>query len=149
MADRVCVMSNGRAEQVATPSVLYAQPSTAFVAEFVGVSSRLNVARSTRGVNLFGSDAPVRGDVHAIPHGDLDALVRPEDVSATVAGDGLGIVTHRSFLGGTTRLDVGYAGATIKVDVRSSEADAFELGTRVTLGLNARDVLVTGRRPAS
>jgi len=36
MADRVCVMSRGRAEQIATPAELYSKPSTEFVAQFVG-----------------------------------------------------------------------------------------------------------------
>ena len=43
MADRVCVMSNGRIEQTATPAELYARPATAFVAQFVGTSSRVPV----------------------------------------------------------------------------------------------------------
>jgi putative spermidine/putrescine transport system ATP-binding protein len=148
MADRVCVMSNGRAEQIATPSVLYAQPGTAFVAEFVGVSSRVNVERVGAGIALFGQFAKIRGDAASVAQGALDALLRPEDVTATVSPQGLGVVNHRSFLGATTRLEVGIAGASVKVDVRSSDAELFELGTRVDLSLGARDVLVTERRPA-
>ena len=36
LADRVGVMKDGRLEQVAAPGDLYAEPATAFVAEFVG-----------------------------------------------------------------------------------------------------------------
>jgi putrescine transport system ATP-binding protein len=36
MADRIAVMDHGRVVQVATPSDLYEQPKTRFVAEFVG-----------------------------------------------------------------------------------------------------------------
>ncbi len=147
MADRVCVMSHGRAEQVATPSALYAQPSTAFVAEFVGVSSRVQVTRARDGVELFGRTVRIRGDVASIPGGALDALLRPEDVEVRNAPDGPGFVTHISFLGATTRLEIGIGGATVKADVRSSDADAFELGTRVVVSVSARDVLVTERRP--
>ncbi len=67
MADRVCVMSRGRSEQVATPSVLYATPGTAFVAEFVGVSSRVPVQRVGHGIELFGSPAKIRGDLSTVP----------------------------------------------------------------------------------
>jgi putative spermidine/putrescine transport system ATP-binding protein len=146
MADRVCVMSKGRAEQVAAPSSLYAKPETAFVAEFVGVSSRVPVTRTKGGVELFGALAKIRGDVQSLPESEIDALLRPEDVSATIGSHGLGIVNHRSFLGATTRLGVGFGGATIKVDVRSGDAELFELGTRVDLTLSSRDVLVTGRK---
>ena len=41
MADRVGVMRDGRLEQVAEPSELYNRPSSAFVAEFVGLMNRI------------------------------------------------------------------------------------------------------------
>ncbi len=147
MADRVCVMSRGRSEQIATPSTLYSRPSTPFVAEFVGVSSRVNVARIDDSVELFGRKVKIRGDDFRLDLAAMDALLRPEDVDVAVAPDGLGVVVHRSFLGATTRLEIGIGGETVKADVLSSAADAFELGTRVRLGVNAPDVLVTEQRP--
>jgi putative spermidine/putrescine transport system ATP-binding protein len=145
MADRVCVMSRGRAEQIATPAELYSTPSTEFVAQFVGVSSRVNVVRTGDHVALFGRDVKIRGPVPE-DAASLDALLRPEDVDVVVAPSGLGIITHKSFLGATTRLEVGIGGANVKVDVLSSAAEVFELGTRVDLVANARDVLVTESR---
>jgi putative spermidine/putrescine transport system ATP-binding protein len=41
MADRVAVFNAGKVVQIATPSVLYEQPATRFVAEFVGPSNLL------------------------------------------------------------------------------------------------------------
>jgi len=148
MADRVCVMSRGRAEQIATPAELYSRPSTEFVAQFVGISSRVNVVRTGDTVALFGRDVKIRG---AAPDGaeSLDALLRPEDVDVVVNPTGLGIITHKSFLGATTRLEVGIGGAAVKADILSSGADVFELGTRVDLVANARDVLVSASRPAT
>ena len=148
MADRVCVMSRGRAEQIATPAELYSKPSTEFVAQFVGISSRVNVVRTGDTVTLFGRDVQIRG---AAPDDaeSLDALLRPEDVDVVVNPTGLGIITHKSFLGATTRLEVGIGGAAVKADVLSSRADVFELGTRVDLVANARDVLVSASRPAT
>ncbi len=149
MADRVCVMSHGQAEQIAVPAVLYAQPSTAFVAEFVGVSSRVPVSRSGEGVVVFDAAVPVRGGIAGVPAGDLDALLRPEDLVVDADPAGLGVVTHVSFLGGTTRLHVGVAGATVKVDVRSSEAHTWPPGERVRLRVTSRDVLVSPRRTSA
>jgi putative spermidine/putrescine transport system ATP-binding protein len=148
MADRVCVMSRGRAEQIATPAELYSKPSTEFVAQFVGISSRVGVVRTGDTVSLFGRDVTIRG---AAPEGaqSLDALLRPEDVDVVVNPTGLGIITHKSFLGATTRLEVGIGGAAVKADILSSGADVFELGTRVDLVANARDVLVSASRPAT
>jgi putative spermidine/putrescine transport system ATP-binding protein len=148
MADRVCVMSRGKAEQIATPAELYSKPSTEFVAQFVGISSRVGVTRSGDSVHIFGRDVKIRGTAPAT-EGPYDALLRPEDVDLLVNPTGLGIVTHKSFLGATTRLEVGVGGATVKADVMSSAADVFDLGTRVDLDVNARDVLVTEARPAT
>ena len=47
MADRVVVMSNGRAEQVGAPQEVYAHPANAFVAGFIGKANFLSgVARA-------------------------------------------------------------------------------------------------------
>ncbi|MGA2124372.1 MAG: ABC transporter ATP-binding protein [Acidimicrobiales bacterium] len=149
MADRVCVMSRGHLEQVATPAVLYSQPATPFVGQFVGVSSRVAITRHGEQVEVLGREVPIRGDLTSVPSGDLDALLRPEDLDVQINPHGLGVITHRSFLGATTRVGVGIAGANLRVDVRSSQADELELGTRVDVSVNARDVLVTTRQPTS
>jgi putative spermidine/putrescine transport system ATP-binding protein len=149
MADRVCVMSRGHLEQVATPAVLYSQPATPFVGQFVGISSRIAVTRHGDHVEVLGRDVPIRGDLGAVPAGDLEALLRPEDLDITLNPSGLGIVTHRSFLGATTRIGVGLAGANLRIDIRSSQADDVQVGSRVDVSVNARDVLVTTPREAS
>jgi putative spermidine/putrescine transport system ATP-binding protein len=148
MADRVCVMFQGRVEQVATPSVLYSNPATPFVGQFVGVSSRLAVTRHGDQVEVLGRDVPIRGDLSTVPSGELEALLRPEDLSVTIDPTGLGVVTHTSFLGATTRVGVGIGGAYLRIDVRSTEAQELVLGTRVDVSVNARDVLVTTPLPA-
>jgi putative spermidine/putrescine transport system ATP-binding protein len=149
MADRVCVMSRGHLEQVATPAVLYSQPATPFVGQFVGISSRIGVARHGDYVEVLGRDVAIRGDLASVPPGELEALLRPEDLDVTLNPSGLGIVTHRSFLGATTRIGVGVAGASLRVDVRSSQAEDLEIGARVDVSVNARDVLVTTPREAN
>lgn len=149
MADRVCVMSRGHLEQVATPSVLYSQPATPFVGQFVGISSRIAVTRQGDHVEVLGRPVRIRGDLSQVPTGDLEALLRPEDFDVIVNPVGLGVVNHRSFLGATTRLGVGIGGANLRVDVRSSQAESIEVGTRVDVSVNARDVLVTTPQPTS
>ena len=42
---------------------------------------------------------------------------------------------------------MGIGGETVKVDVMSAGAEDFELGTRVRLRVDVRDVLVTEQRP--
>jgi putative spermidine/putrescine transport system ATP-binding protein len=56
MSDRVAVFNNGRIEQIGTPGDIYEQPSTAFVAGFVGTSNLLPTERAGA---LLGIDSPV------------------------------------------------------------------------------------------
>jgi autonomous glycyl radical cofactor GrcA len=54
-------------------------------------------------------------------------------------------VTHRSFLGATTRLVVQVGEIPVRVDVRSETAADIELGTHVSVNVISRDVLVAPR----
>src|SRR5262249_51545016 len=45
MSDRLAVMSEGRVEQVATPTEVYDRPATSFVAGFIGKSNLLECRR--------------------------------------------------------------------------------------------------------
>jgi putative spermidine/putrescine transport system ATP-binding protein len=107
------------------------------------------VTRSHDGVEIFNHSVKIRGGVDKVPFGDIDALLRPEDLTVSVAPHGLGVIQHRSFLGATTRLGIGISGFNVKVDVPSTQASNFELGTRVELSVCASDVLVTERQPIS
>src|SRR6185436_11842063 len=56
MSDRIAVLNEGLVEQVATPVALYEEPSTPFVAGFVGTSNLLEGEAAQR---LVGSSGPV------------------------------------------------------------------------------------------
>lgn len=145
LADRVCVMSAGHNVQTATPAVLYERPATPFVAEFVGISSRLPVERRGDEVVVFGEGSPIRNaDIEQ--SAVVDALLRPEDVSVEVDPSAKAFVTNRNFLGAMTRLTVQVGEVPIRVDVRSDFAAKLELGDRVRPRFVARDVLVAPRR---
>jgi len=147
MADRVGVMRSGKLEQVAEPSELYSRPATAFVAEFVGTMNRLPGELAGPGtVAVLGTSVAV---VEGGPtSGPVDVLVRPEGLTVAPAEGGNGIVTHRTFLGGTTRVAVLLSGDTeVRVDVTSAAAAPMTPGTAVQVGLPAAPVLVASREP--
>jgi len=85
MSDRVVVMRDGRIEQVGAPGEVYDSPSSLWVADFVGTSSRLSgVVRSVgQSVHLDTDVAPVvanRPGVRLAPGDRAVAVVRPEEV---------------------------------------------------------------------
>jgi spermidine/putrescine transport system ATP-binding protein len=85
MSDRLAVMSSGRVEQVGTPSEIYEEPATAYVADFLGVSNLMDARAESGGsgqpatVRLGDSTLIVdKGDTDA--RGDVKVTIRPERV---------------------------------------------------------------------
>lgn len=83
MSDRVAVMNNGRFEQVDTPSNLYSNPASRFVAGFVGETNILPVRVTSTSplkvVTSFGLE--LRGISVSDYQGDqLDLFIRPESI---------------------------------------------------------------------
>ena len=160
MADRVGVMRQGKLEQIAAPDVLYDDPATAFVAEFVGVMNRipaeLQASANPRTVAVLGSTVPVKDQESAETQsaaggdGPVDVLVRPEGLTMQVVENGNGIVTHRTFLGSVTRVRVLLSGdVAVQIDKPSSEAAALAPGTSVSVTLPPEPVLIAPRRPVT
>ncbi|GLW99063.1 ABC transporter ATP-binding protein [Microtetraspora sp. NBRC 16547] len=154
IADRVAVMRAGRLEQCAPPAELYARPATAFVAEFVGVMSRIPGRAGPDGgtVSVLGRTLPVDGTLPgdgeaAGEAGEVDVLVRPEAVEVLADGDGTSRIVSATFLGATTRLTVRLAGGSdVLADVPAHTAAALPVGVTATVRLPDRPVLVARRR---
>jgi len=92
MADRIAVMNEGRIEQVGSPREVYEEPTSAYVADFLGISNLLDaqaVGTDSEGrcrvrvgdFELFAS----RG--HTSASGSVKVVVRPERVRVEVPGD--------------------------------------------------------------
>lgn len=93
MSDRLAVMNKGRIEQLGTPTDVYENPRTAFVAGFLGASNLLPGTVKSRG----GGSAPAEialasGDVVRVDAGRLEGSVtdvqigvRPEKLTIAAA----------------------------------------------------------------
>jgi len=141
ISDRVCVMRDGRIEQVDVPSALYANPASAFVAEFVGTMNRVPGRTSERGVVVLGREVAVRGDMRRAPGSRVDVLVRPEEL--TVSGLSGNIVMGKTFYGAVTRVAVLLdEGVTVQVDQTSAEAAVLDPGAPVDVTVLAPEVML-------
>jgi putative spermidine/putrescine transport system ATP-binding protein len=145
VSDRVGVMSHGRLEQLDTPSVVYRQPASAFVAQFVGVTN--SVVAKAEGQTVVVNGVTVAAE-HDQPSGsDVRVIVRPEDIGVS-AHDGdangkiVGDVLTQSFLGPVTRISVRVGEQVLRVDQPSNTAAAFQPGTRVALDLSESRIMV-------
>ena len=143
MADRVGVMSNGKLEQIDKPNIVYSNPTSAFVASFVGAMNRIPAKLDAGKVSVLGQSVKHGGGASG---NDLVALIRPESISVSVAksnSSDTGSVLARSFLGPQTRLTVttSETKTNIHVDLPSSEAGPFTPGTTVGLKIETDSLL--------
>jgi putative spermidine/putrescine transport system ATP-binding protein len=97
MSDRIAVFDQGRIEQVGTPSGVYEQPATRFVAGFVGTSNLLTGAAARSVLDREGTYS-VRPEKIRI----VDVVSEITDVEHSV----LGTVSEVEYLGSLTRVHV-------------------------------------------
>jgi putative spermidine/putrescine transport system ATP-binding protein len=145
IADRVGVMKDGRLEQLGAPTDVYARPETSFVAEFVGLTNRLNGEVRDGRVSVRGLSLPLVDA--ATPNGPAAALVRPEAVSlspdtAEDSGPLVGTVIATTFLGATSRITVDLGDSRIMAQLDTVDAAALPAGSRVSLRIREDPVLV-------
>lgn len=127
IADRVCVMRQGRLIQVATPRELYDRPADAEVAAFVGQSNLWpgTVAGPDRVRTAIG-DLACDASGHP-PGGAVTVLVRPERVLPLAAAEpgGAGCLPGRvvadRFLGAARRIDFAVAGGLVRLETHSQD----------------------------
>jgi spermidine/putrescine transport system ATP-binding protein len=91
MSDRLAVMSNGRIEQVGTPSEVYEEPTTAYVADFLGVSNLMDARAEGaeydgRAKIRLGEFDLVAGQGDTDARGDVKIVIRPERVRLEEGG---------------------------------------------------------------
>ena len=100
IADRVGVLDQGRLEQLALPEIVYHRPATVFVAQFVGAADFLPGVVTPEGmvteIGVFPDP-----DGRAVGQ-NVKVMIRPDDVTFTVADDGPAVILKRSFRGSET-----------------------------------------------
>lgn len=115
LADRLCVMSQGKIEQVGSPDTVYDSPTSPFVFGFIGESSELPVTVE-RG-DLWLGDRPL-GLSGVDGAGEAKLFFRPHDIEL-VEGDAAlsGVVASSRRVGGTRRVELELGGAAHRVEI--------------------------------
>jgi spermidine/putrescine transport system ATP-binding protein len=146
MSDRIAVMSQGIVEQVGTPREVYDEPTTEFVADFLGISNMITAEAQpdgSGGCRLRTGEFTLLAKVGATDlRGTVRCVVRPERVKLEPyenSGEGRvpGIVEHLVYLGSATRVVVHLAtGQTLQSLIQSDGAElAYDQGTAVQVFL--------------
>jgi putative spermidine/putrescine transport system ATP-binding protein len=143
ISDRICVMSQGRVEQLGTPTDVYRRPTTAFVARFVGSMNEFEgQVGSGPEVSVLGRHVPVPNAREYGSGTPVKVLVRPEDLALDPNGFP-GTVASVTFQGATTflgvRLDV--SDNLVSVDVGQGAADQLRIGDRIAVGVSGANAV--------
>ena len=158
MADRIVVMNDGVIEQVGTPAEVYGEPSSVFVADFIGTMNFLagELTGSAR-VRLGAAELDCR-PVEAPAGSAVTVAARPEDVEVVAAADArsgalAARVAQIEFLGSFVRamLEVeAFEGASLLADlsVNHSRELALEVGREVAVRIEPERVRIFAERRA-
>ena len=156
LADRIVVLDNGQIQQVGTPEEVYHQPSSPFVASFMGADNVIRLAVHRSGASMIEvtfvdatatskARLPVgEGGVHLVGDDaleEMDAYFRADAVRLAPVGDPLperalclpGTIEQRSYPGGEWRYSVCSGPHRFAID----EPRKFPLGERVNIVLPA------------
>ena len=91
VSDRICIMNQGRIEQIGAPWAVYKQPETRFVASFVGKMNFMEhlPEEVTSGAAVSDTDSAqkIQENLKRVASGSVVAAIRPEDVLIVQAGD--------------------------------------------------------------
>jgi spermidine/putrescine ABC transporter ATP-binding subunit len=144
MSDRIAVMSQGRVEQVGPPKEIYEAPSTAYVADFLGVSNLMDAKAggvTDGGCKVsIGDFTLVAGQGDADTAGDAKVTIRPERVvieeqGATGQNRLPAMVERTIYVGSTLQVILHLAtGQTIQAWVPNTGSDErYHSGDAVTV----------------
>jgi ABC-type Fe3+/spermidine/putrescine transport system ATPase subunit len=127
MSDMVVVMNRGKVMQVGTPEEIYQKPTTAFVAEFLGVTNLLRGAVSADGESVRVAGTVIR--YHGAPSSSVIVIFKADQALVTTC-DSLpdsmiafsGLLEEVSFIGVAYRHYVNANGEMILVDGQTKVA---------------------------
>jgi putative spermidine/putrescine transport system ATP-binding protein len=152
MSDRVVVMNGGIADQVGAPFEIYNNPSTRFVANFVGALNTFEAVvtnPATGEVTLSGSPVALGRPLDAAVGQTIGLALRPEMVHLG-PGQGretvlTGTVTEVHFMGSVIRISAEVGGSQVSLDTfNRSDTPPPSVGSPAQLSVAARDFIVLG-----
>src|SRR5699024_6242090 len=151
MADRVAVMKDGEILQIGTPTDLYSNPQSPFIADFVGKSNILGgkvVKREENGSVIQFGDQKVKSLANTEKE-EVQVVIRPESINI-LDGDSKyydnyfeGEIQFSTYLGSTVRYDIKVGEYDLLADTVYESGDSIlQNGTKVKLGVAPERVLL-------
>jgi len=130
LGDRIAVIKSGRIEQIGTPSEVYNNPASEYVATFLGAANILEgVVRQGR-VEIGSTILPAEIDETKFRDGDsVKIIFRPEDVTVSKTSN---LPSGRSCFAGGLVEEISFVGAYERLRIRPEPAGCGPDETRDT-----------------
>ena len=143
IADRVAVMSHGRVVQGGTPEDLYRNPTSSFVAGFVGNAMKLSGRIDGKTLHLEGGQLalPKEGDGHTV-------FVRGENVQIVETGPLQGTVETVTFLGTHYRIGISGISSHVIASIHS-EHQAPKVGEKINVAITPEALILLPKEVAA
>lgn len=127
-SDKLAVMNHGIIEQFGCATELYYQPSSKFVADFLGGGSYVPaLVESDNTVTTPIGSAPFTLDSVYPPGMNVELLLRPQNVTVMSDEGGSGTIIEQQFMGDNCRYMMDIAGHVLAV----TSSEALTVGQRV------------------
>lgn len=141
MSDTIVVMSEGKIQQIGTPSDIYNEPVNAFVADFIGESNIVDGIMLADYSVRFGGQIFQCLDTGFSKNEPVDVVVRPEDVDIVAPEKGMlqGIVTSVTFMGVHNEVIVDIDGFKWMIQTTDSVDEGAHIG--ITLDPDAIHIM--------
>lgn len=153
MSDRIAVLNDGQVEQVGPADELYKNPSTKFVATFLGETNLFEGIVSSDGTSVRGDDVDVRIEAQpALSGSQAIVSIRPEEITVVDPDESPGFdnewegtVEETIYKGSLKNYHVNIGSKTLEIERQINKETAdFDEGDRVTVGFSARVANVIG-----
>jgi ABC-type Fe3+/spermidine/putrescine transport system ATPase subunit len=154
MADRVAVMHGGKLVQVDTPTALYSNPVSKFVADFVGSSNiftgTVQETKQNGGTVIQIAGNRLLRSAYPAKQKDVEVIIRPESIrlftgESSQASENIleGTISLSTYLGPTIRYDVKVGDLQFEVDTTfAGGTPLLEPGTKVKLEIDPNRVVI-------
>jgi iron(III) transport system ATP-binding protein len=165
MADRIVVMNHGVIEQVGTPTEIYREPGTLFVADFIGAMNKVAGQATSNNEVMIGQSTLVTNLHKEKPNEPVTVTIRPEDIipygkaessldapdrSSPVANTFRAVVEEMEFLGSFWRISLnndalGDIKLTADMSINAVRRIKITSGDTITVELPAECIQVFSR----
>ncbi|WP_262361381.1 TOBE domain-containing protein, partial [Vibrio cholerae] len=137
-ADKMAVMNRGVIEQYGTAAELYYQPSSQFVADFLGGGSYLSAKRisETQYQTALGVVEAIARQPIAV-EAECKLLLRPQQVQIRAEEESSVTVTEQQFMGDHCRYVIDAHGTQLI----ATSSQPLELGQAVSVNIDTQGVL--------